>query len=96
MESAPSGLAAMSDEVRLTASQDVWVRLVEKDGTIFVEKILLRGEDLIASQSRGLSLMTNNAAALVLFPIAYPVSLNCLIGPLLTFLALLTYLLSCS
>ena len=67
MESAPSGLAAMSDEVRLTASQDVWVRLVEKDGTIFVEKILLRGEDLIASQSRGLSLMTNNAAALSVY-----------------------------
>jgi len=67
MESAPHEPAISDDEVRLKANQDVWVRLVEQDGTVFVEKILLRGEDLIASQTRGLSLMTNNAAALSVY-----------------------------
>lgn len=53
-----------SDELLLKANQDVWVRLSESDGTVVVEKILNKGEDLVAPKTQGLSLMTNNAAAL--------------------------------
>lgn len=53
-----------TDEMRLKANQDVWVRLSESDGTVVVEKILNKGEDLVTPKTQGLSLMTNNAAAL--------------------------------
>lgn len=55
---------AVSDDVLLKANQDVWVRLFARDGTVVVEKILNKGEDLVAPKTQGLSLMTNNAAAL--------------------------------
>jgi len=60
-------VAVAAGEVRLKANQDVWVRLSEQDGAIRVEKILAKGEDLIASQTEGLSLMTNNAAAISVY-----------------------------
>ncbi|MCP5381253.1 MAG: DUF4115 domain-containing protein [Kordiimonadaceae bacterium] len=63
----PVSAPASADEVRLKANQDVWVRLSDKDGTVLIEKILPRGEDLIASQQQGLSLMTNNAAGLSVY-----------------------------
>jgi len=63
----PVSAPANADEVRLKANQDVWVRLSDKDGTVLIEKILPRGEDLIASQQQGLSLMTNNAAGLSVY-----------------------------
>ena len=56
-----------TDEVHLKANQDVWVRLSEADGTIRVEKIFQKGEDLVAPEEQGLSLMTNNAAALSIY-----------------------------
>ncbi len=67
VDEAPKAVAVDVDEVRLKANQDVWVRLSEQDGTILVEKILAKGEDLIAPQTQGLSLMTNNAAALSVY-----------------------------
>ncbi|MEZ5757670.1 MAG: DUF4115 domain-containing protein [Emcibacteraceae bacterium] len=63
----PVSAPANANEVRLKANQDVWVRLSDKDGTVLIEKILPRGEDLIASQQQGLSLMTNNAAGLSVY-----------------------------
>ncbi len=60
-------LAVASDKVRLKATQDVWVRLSDNQGTVQVEKILLKGEDLEASIDNGVSLMTNNAGALSLY-----------------------------
>lgn len=59
--------AMTSDDVRLKANQDVWVRLIDSDGAVRMEKILARGEDLIAPDDKGISLMTNNAAALSLY-----------------------------
>ena len=56
-----------SGEVRLTASEDVWVRISEEDGTVLVDKILAKGENLIAPKPLGLNLMTNNAGALSIF-----------------------------
>lgn len=55
------------DELRLKANQDVWVRLSEPDGTVYVEKILIKGENLIAPNDQTLNLMTNNAAALSVY-----------------------------
>ncbi len=60
-------IAIASDKIRLKATQDVWVRLSDQQGVIQVEKILFKGEDLEASIDEGLSLMTNNAAALSLY-----------------------------
>lgn len=56
-----------NDELRLEANQDVWVRLSESDGTVFVEKILNKGENLVAPTDQTLDLMTNNAAALSVY-----------------------------
>lgn len=56
-----------TDDVRLKANQDVWVRLTGSDGRVRMEKILVRGEDLIAPDDQGISLMTNNAAALSVY-----------------------------
>lgn len=67
VDEAPQVVAMAAGEVRLKATQDVWVRLSERDGTILIEKILAKGEDLIAPQTEGLSLMTNNAAALSVY-----------------------------
>lgn len=63
----PEITTMISDDVRLKANQDVWVRLSEQDGTVLVEKILSKGEDLIAPESDGVSLMTNNAAGLSVY-----------------------------
>lgn len=60
----PKTIAVDTDEVRIKAVQDVWVRLSETDGSVRVEKILNKGQDLVAPTDEGLSLMTNNAAAL--------------------------------
>ena len=59
-----SVLAVAADKVRLIANQDVWVRLSDQHGEVQVEKILVKGENLETSIDEGLSLMTNNAAAL--------------------------------
>ncbi len=64
---AQEAVAISSDEVRLKATQDVWVRLSDQEGSIRVEKILAKGEDLIAPADEGLSLMTNNAAGLSVY-----------------------------
>ncbi len=61
---APETVAVADDEVRLEAVEDVWVRLSENDGSVRVEKILNKGQGLVAPTDEGLSLMTNNAAAL--------------------------------
>lgn len=61
---APETIAVKDDEVRLEAMEDVWVRLSETDGSVRVEKILNKGQGLVAPTDEGLSLMTNNAAAL--------------------------------
>ncbi len=60
----PVTIAVATDEVRFQATQDVWVRLSEMDGTVRMEKIVGKGEDFAAPTDEGLSLMTNNAAAL--------------------------------
>ena len=60
-------VSEISDEVRLKASEDVWVRISEEDGTVLVDKILAKGENLIAPKPLGLNLMTNNAGALSIF-----------------------------
>lgn len=63
-KAAPEKFAVKDDEVRLEAVEDVWVRLSETDGSVRVEKILNKGQGLVAPTDEGLSLMTNNAAAL--------------------------------
>ncbi len=60
-------VSGTSDEVRLKASEDVWVRISEEDGTVLVDKILVKGENLISPKPFGLNLMTNNAGALSIF-----------------------------
>jgi len=57
----------ITDDVHLKANQDVWIRLSDSDGTVRMEKVLARGEDLIAPKDQGISLMTNNAAALSVY-----------------------------
>ncbi len=57
-------ITVAADEIHFTATQDVWVRLSETDGSVCMEKILNKGQDLVAPADAGLSLMTNNAAAL--------------------------------
>jgi len=59
--------AIFTDGARLKANQDVWVRLSDSNGTVRMEKILARGEDLIVPNDQGISLMTNNAAALSIY-----------------------------
>ena len=66
-ESNATAISEASDEVRLKASEDVWVRISEEDGTVLVDKILAKGENLIAPKPLGLNLMTNNAGALSIF-----------------------------
>lgn len=60
----PKAITVATDQVRLQAIEDVWVRLSENDGSVRVEKILDKGQDLVVPADEGLSLMTNNAAAL--------------------------------
>ncbi len=57
-------ITVAANEIHFKATQDVWVRLSETDGSVRMEKILNKGQDLYAPAGEGLSLMTNNAAAL--------------------------------
>lgn len=57
-------MATNVSDIRLKASEDVWVRISEQDGTVVVDKVLEKGQDLVAPKTSGLNLMTNNAAAL--------------------------------
>lgn len=63
----PIKIAALSPDVLLKANEDVWIRLATADGLVLVEKILEKGENFVAPKSSGLKLMTNNAAALVVY-----------------------------
>jgi cytoskeleton protein RodZ len=54
-------------DVHLKANDDVWIRISENDGTALIDKILTKGENIVVTKSQGLSLMTNNAAALDVF-----------------------------
>ncbi|MBT5186416.1 MAG: DUF4115 domain-containing protein [Kordiimonadaceae bacterium] len=54
-------------DVHLKAKDDVWIRISQDDGTVLVDKILTKGEDLVPPKAFGLNLMTNNAAALTVF-----------------------------
>lgn len=57
-------ITVAANEIHFKATQDVWVRLSETDGSVRMEKILNKGQDLYAPADEGLSLMINNAAAL--------------------------------
>ena len=54
-------------DVYLTAKEDVWIRISQDDGTVLIDKILAKGEELVPPKAFGLNLMTNNAAALSVF-----------------------------
>lgn len=74
-EDTPTTLPSLimdTPDVRLRANEDVWVRLAMDDGTVVVEKILEKGENFVAEKASGLNLMTNNAAALVVYVDEHP------------------------
>lgn len=56
--------ATRAGDIKLSAQEDVWIRISDQKGTIIVDKILAKGENISSPSGKGLKLMTNNAAAL--------------------------------
>jgi len=55
---------ATADQVRLSVREDAWIRIVDRDRAVLVDRILLAGEQFLLTDNRkGLTLMTSNAGA---------------------------------
>lgn len=59
------GLAA--DQLRLSVREDVWIRIIDADSQILVDRILLSGEEFYMADRKGMTLMTSNAGAVSLY-----------------------------
>lgn len=54
-----------ANQIRLSVKEDSWIRIVDRDRAVLVDRILLAGEQFSLTDSRkGLMLMTSNAGAL--------------------------------
>lgn len=59
--------AIVADQVRLTVSEDAWVRIVSADQEILVDRIFLADEEFYMTNRTGLRLMTSNAGAVAIY-----------------------------
>ncbi|PHZ84278.1 helix-turn-helix domain-containing protein [Paremcibacter congregatus] len=64
----------VADQVRLSVTQDSWVRVISAEKDVLVDRILLAGEEFYMADRAGMTLMTSNAGAVSLFVGAVPVS----------------------
>ncbi|MBL4612411.1 MAG: DUF4115 domain-containing protein [Emcibacter sp.] len=62
-ETATSG----ATQVRLTVREDAWVRIMDAEREILVDRVLLAGEEFYLTDHKGMTLMTSNAGALSVF-----------------------------
>jgi len=67
VEASSKTTAVVAEQVRLIAAQDSWVRIIDADRRILVDRILLAGEEFYASGQPGMRLMTSNAGALSIY-----------------------------
>ena len=54
-------------QVRLTVREDAWVRIMDAEREILVDRVLLAGEEFYLTDHKGMTLMTSNAGALSVF-----------------------------
>lgn len=57
-------MAGQADQVKLSVREDAWIRIIDTDREILVDRILLAGEEFSLTNRKGLTLMTGNAGAL--------------------------------
>ena len=55
------------DQVRLSVRQDAWVRVVDINNKLMVDRVLLAGEKFYLAGQKGMTLMTSNAGAVSIF-----------------------------
>jgi len=67
VEPAEKTTAVVAEQVRLIAKEDSWVRIVDADQDILVDRILLAGEEFYATDQTGMKLMTSNAGAVSIY-----------------------------
>lgn len=66
--------AVIAEQMRLTVSEDTWVRVVGAGKDILVDRILLAGEEFYLSGRDDMTLMTSNAGAVSLYVGDYAVA----------------------
>lgn len=55
------------DQVRLLVREDAWIRIIDAERQIFVDRILLAGEEFYMTGRKDMTLMTSNVGAVSLF-----------------------------
>ncbi|MBL4802474.1 MAG: helix-turn-helix domain-containing protein [Emcibacter sp.] len=60
-------VAVGTEQVRLTVAADTWIRIVDGDSKILVDRILLSGEEFYLTDHKDMTLMTSNAGAISVF-----------------------------
>jgi len=63
VESPAGSLNFIRNKVRLSVSKDTWIRIMDKDSKILVDRVLLAGEQFSLTDRKGLTLMTSDAGA---------------------------------
>lgn len=62
---ATTGLVA--GQFRLSVREDAWIRIIDADRQILVDRVLLAGEEFYMTDRKGMTLMTSNVGAVSLF-----------------------------
>ncbi|PCI52043.1 MAG: hypothetical protein COB49_00305 [Alphaproteobacteria bacterium] len=67
LEATTKNTALGTGQIRLSMREDAWIRIIDANKKILLDRILLAGEEFYMTNRKGMTMMTSNAGAVSLF-----------------------------